>query len=202
MRPPAEFSPAAVSIFDQRVYRAIAAYAWNEPECHPSQETIARDIGCARESVNRAVRRLITAGWLRIKDKRLGRWRNGQRWMHNVYELLAPFAVAATTVKRIVRRSHNTFNKCAQRLANRADHTNHVVGGGGRAGWCSCRWCKPDRGRFTGPSPASVARRRWRPAGPGWREELARRLMRAGRDVNVAYELEDRLAPLPAARAR
>lgn len=185
-----------VSDWEAGIYRAIAAYAWDEAECHPSQETIARDVGCTRESVNRAVRRLIAAGWLAIKERR---WSPRSRWCHNVYELLAPFVVGVATIKRITSRAHNTAKSRARRLQERFDHTNKQWSGRGKPGWCGCGWCKPDRGRFQGPQPLHLARDRLRPAGPGWRDELARRLRRMGRDPDLAYELDDRLDDLPVA---
>ncbi len=125
--------------FDRRVYAAIAAYAFDEATCHPSQEQIAGDLGCWRESVNRSVRRLREAGWLRIVERR---WSRGSRWWHNVYELLAAYAVSVLTLKRITRRAHRR----ARRVGfGRTDHTRW---GGGRQGgrrWCSCGHCKPDR---------------------------------------------------------
>lgn len=167
-----------VSDFDDRVFRAIAAYAWDEAECHPSQETVARDVGCTRESVNRAVRRLRAAGWLTIKEKR---WSPRSDWCHNVYELLAPFVVGVGTIKRIVRRAHSGANRAARRFSERLDHTKSVK----RVGRCRCGWCKPDRGPFNGPSPVHLAQRRWRPANPYWRDDLA-----------VALQVRQALSPL------
>lgn len=158
MLSPAEVQPTAeVSEFDRSVYQGIANYAWNEPECHPSQETVARDIGCARESVNRSVRRLIEAGWLTIKEKR---WSPRKGWCHNVYELHAPYVVGVPTIKRIVRRAHNTAKRRAKRLDSRPDHTNtkcrddlRVGSRRGKPGWCGCAWCKPDKTSTGRPPP-------------------------------------------------
>src|SRR5690349_21553289 len=91
-----------VSPFDQRVYHAIAAYAPDEAECWPSQERIADDLGCCRETVNRSVHRLAKAGWVAIHKER----RKGARWRHNVYELLADYAVSELAMRRITRRAH------------------------------------------------------------------------------------------------
>jgi hypothetical protein len=149
---PAE--PQPVSPRAERTYRAIACYAFDEPVCHPSQETIARDLGCARETVNRDVRELREAGWLRIKERRRG-WHDGEPgWWFNVYELLADYVVGITTVKRIVRRAHNTRKKRQQRLGYRAGHMNTSCGVGrsGR-GWCGCRFCRPDKPKRRKPPP-------------------------------------------------
>src|SRR5687767_10452126 len=104
-------APAPVSSLAERVYRVIAAYAPDEPICFPSQRLIARDVGCTRETANRKVQELIRAGWLRIVDTR---WSFRTGWQHNVYELLAPFAVSALAMKRITRRAHNTARKRAR----------------------------------------------------------------------------------------
>ncbi len=141
---------AEVSEFDRRVYRAIAAYAFDEAECHPSQERIADDLGCARESVSRAVRRLVKAGWLVVRK----RWSWRSRWQHNVYDLLEPYAVSDLAMRRITRRAHNTARKRARRIAARLaanrplrpDHTNPK-------GWCGCGWCKTDRASIRRPPP-------------------------------------------------
>ncbi len=127
---------------DPAVYQAITAYAFDEAECHPSQQQVADDLGRSRESVNRAVQRLVRAGWLRIKEKR---WTPGFRWCHNVYELLAAYVVGDPTIRRIVRRAHGL------RSANRArpggqDHTN-------RGNRCRCWWCKVDRASIRRPPP-------------------------------------------------
>ncbi len=154
-------APAEVRDFDRLVYRAIAAYAPDEPVCHPSQRLIALDLGCARESVNRSVRRLREAGWLRITERR---WSFRSEWCHNVYELLAPYAVSSLAMRRITRRAHNTPKKMARRVRRRRelrvplrpDHTNPK-------GWCGCWACRTDRTsigrpppRLPGPPPLSA----------------------------------------------
>jgi hypothetical protein len=131
-----------VGPFDRRVYQAIAAYAFDEPECHPSQQLIAYEVGCVRETVNRSVQRLVRAGWLRIRK----RWSFRSRWMHNVYELMAPFAVSPLTAKRIIRRAHRRARRVLRNAFARPDHTNPK-------GWvwrgCGCRFCRSRR-----PSPS------------------------------------------------
>lgn len=110
--PPADFTLAPPSYveeighehiteLDRVIYHAIASYAFDEPECWPSQQRIADDLGCRRESVNRAVQRLVKAGWLVIKEKR----RDGARgWLHNVYELLHEFHVSQLATRRLSER--------------------------------------------------------------------------------------------------
>ena len=128
---------------DPAVYQAITAYAFDEAECHPSQQQVADDLGRTRESVNRAVQRLARAGWLRIKEKR---WTPGFRWCHNVYELLAAFVVGAQTIKRIVRRAHRRVSTRFG-LSRAKGHTN-------RGHRCRCWWCKVDRASIRRPPPA------------------------------------------------
>ena len=72
----AELAP--VSARAERTYGAIARYAFGEAVCHPSQELLARDLGCARETVNRDVRELREAGWLEV-EKRPGIWHHGEQ---------------------------------------------------------------------------------------------------------------------------
>lgn len=147
---------AEVSPFDRRVYQAFAAYCFEEPICHPSQQRVADDLGVCRESVNRAVRRLMAAGWMKIIDRR---WSFRTGWKHNLYELLEPFAVSDLAMRRITRRGHNTVKKRARRIAARlrdgaplgAGHTNPK-------GWCSCRWCRTDRTSIRRPPPPVRAR--------------------------------------------
>lgn len=142
----------APSGFDRRVYDAIAAYAWDEAECHPSQSTIARDIGCTREAVNRVIRRLIDAGWLAIIDRR---WSPRTRWVYNVYELYEHFTVGALTIKRVVRRAHRRRNRWAAwqsgTARNGSDHTNAKRS---TPLPCSCGWCVEDR-----PASPEIQRR-------------------------------------------
>lgn len=137
----------ALTPFDRRVYRAIACYAPDEPECCPSQRLIALDLGCCRESVNRSVGRLIRAGWLRIKARR---WSFRSGWLHNVYELLEPFAVSELAMKRLTRRAHRRARRKARERRIRRfggdDHTNPK-------GWCDCRVCRVDLAHIRQPPP-------------------------------------------------
>lgn len=161
MSPPSEVQ-AAVSDLDRRVYAAIACYAPDEAECFPSQRLIALDLGIRRETVNRCVHRLREAGWLVISKRWAGPW---AKWMHNVYELHAEYAVSTLALRRITRRAHRRARQRAWMEGVRArdrsfDHTNREVWGGS----CGCRYCRPDRTgvgrpprRF--PRPVSPLRR-------------------------------------------
>ena len=95
-------------------------------------------MGCARETVNRAVARLVAAGWLAIRKVRRAGW----PWDHNVYELLEPFAVSALTAKRIIRRAHKRARRALRRGAQRPDHTKDEVLGHRRFRTCRCRHCR------------------------------------------------------------
>jgi predicted transcriptional regulator len=134
-----------VGAVDRRVYAAVARYAFDEAEAWPSHDRIAGELGIWRETVTRAVGRLIRAGWMIVKERRWS-WRSG--WMHNVYELLAPFCVSDLAAKAITRRAHNTRRKRLARARARglstnpfgADHPNPK-------GWsdrCSCGACRVD----------------------------------------------------------
>jgi helix-turn-helix protein len=184
---PGDLPLGEVSGFDTGVFKGIASYAWDEAECCPSQARIAHDLGCARESVSRAVQRLIKAGWLRIKARR---WRPGARYWHNVYELLADFRVGELTMKRVIRRAHNTARKRAQRLAGRLDHTNTVRSGRGKPGWCGCRHCTPDRARVKKPPPLPM---RPPPRSATLARRVAKRLQAKGFDPRLADALREGL---------
>jgi DNA-binding transcriptional MocR family regulator len=130
----------------RQVYVAVARYAFDEAEACPSQDRIAGELGLWRETVTKAVGRLIRAGWLIVKEKRWG-WRSG--WLHNVYELLAPYCVSPLAAKAITRRAHSTRRKRLARARARAlaanpfggDHTDSKS----MTLRCSCRSCRPDR---------------------------------------------------------
>ena len=172
-----------VGAFDRRVYRALAAYAFDEPVCHPSQQLIAYEVGCARETVNRAVQRLVEARWLLVWK----RWCYRSRWCHNVYELLAPFAVSPLAAKRIVRRAHRRARRAARKrafagtitLTRRVGLPGVAVGapGAGRMEW---RVQRPP------PLPGSTCERgsdewlRWR-----YGEQRAARMVRVGEAVEA-----------------
>jgi DNA-binding transcriptional MocR family regulator len=135
---PAELRP--VSAYDQRVYRAIAAYAFDESEAWPSQERVADDLGICREQVNRAVRRLEEAGWLEITERRRGR----KGWWHNVYALLAPFVSFAA--QRITKRAHSRTAPISVSPAENSPPPRREK--------CTCWACKPPpRGRPNDRAP-------------------------------------------------
>lgn len=196
-----------VSDFERRVFREYAAHADDDGYCWPSQETIADVLGCWRETVNRRTRSLREAGWMRLVERRQSK---RTKWRHNVYDVLPGLMlcpVSDCARQRVTRRAHARAH--ARRVVEIVRRrTRRGLGGGGDSGpdhtkWtgglgpCRCPSCRPDKGQFTGPRPVDLARRRWRPAGPGWQDQLARRLRRAGFDPEPAYELEHRLDDLP-----
>ena len=61
------------------VYALLLSYAWHNDFCFPGQDTLAKDIGIARGTVNRHVQELAEKGFIRITRKGQGR--------ANLYEL-------------------------------------------------------------------------------------------------------------------
>ena len=41
-----------------RLYTLLLSYAWQEEECFPGQETLAKDMGCTRKSITNALNEL------------------------------------------------------------------------------------------------------------------------------------------------
>lgn len=149
----------------QHIFHAFARYAWNEAECFPSHKTIADEVGCARETVTRKVSLLRAAGQLNIKERR---WSKFTGWTFNVYELLGAFKpIGVPTVKRMVRKAHNTKSKMARRRKDgrgidapctcRIDVPKNTSCScdQGTPGWCGCAWCRPDRAQI-GRAPPRV----------------------------------------------
>ena len=89
---PLDREPDPLSRNEQNVYQALCDHDFDsESVSYPSQATIAKEVGLARQTVNQIIGRLIDKGWLKIVDKRWGRRKHGGRlWLHNVYELLEP----------------------------------------------------------------------------------------------------------------
>jgi DNA-binding transcriptional MocR family regulator len=133
----------AVGALDQRVYAQIARYAFDEAEAWPSHDRIAGELGHCRETVTRAVGRLIRAGWMIVLERRWS-WRS--RWLHNVYELLAPYCVSPLAARAITRRAHNTRRKRLARARARGLATNPFGAGHtnpkGQPDRCSCDGCR------------------------------------------------------------
>jgi DNA-binding transcriptional MocR family regulator len=119
----------------ERVYRAITRYAFGEPVCWPSQQTIADELRCARESVNRAVRRLIRRGLLVILERR---WSRRTGWCFNVYEIHGPINVDPEAARAITRRAHAK----TPRFAGKVTRTSRYG--------CVCKVCAYESGRGLG----------------------------------------------------
>jgi DNA-binding transcriptional MocR family regulator len=87
---------------DRAVLGIIRAHAFHGPTSFPSQALMARELGFARETVTRAVKRLAAAGHITIEKVR----RPGSRWTHNVYTLrrwTRPFRAGLLRVLKAIR---------------------------------------------------------------------------------------------------
>lgn len=72
-----------MSLGERRVLEVLNGHAFHAPECRPSQQLIADQLGCTREYVNRCIRSLSRRGLVTVRKER----RNGCKWQHNVYTL-------------------------------------------------------------------------------------------------------------------
>jgi DNA-binding transcriptional MocR family regulator len=132
------------SILDGRMHDLVCAYDLAENgTAFPSQALLAKDLGVARETVNRSIKRLERAEKLIIRKR--WSWRSG--WQHNVYELLEPpsHPIPERVRRRIVRRAHKRRWLKARvargEVAGKGpDHTNCEA-----VGSCRCRSCQPRR---------------------------------------------------------
>lgn len=103
------------------VLRALRGHCFNGPECHPSQDLLARQTGYTREYINRIIRQLHHAGHLTVRKER----RAGCKWQHNIYTLAvwSP-PLRSRTMERIraaKRRVHTEGNpKPSQRVQPRS----------------------------------------------------------------------------------
>jgi hypothetical protein len=196
-----------MSDVDRETFRAFADYANEDGVCFPAQATIASDLAVCLKTAQRRTRRLIEGGHMRIAERR---WSPFSKHRHNVYELVSldlcpvsPFAH-----RRVTRRAHATDPGRVER-ARRAIRRG-LVGMGcptkgterarTRPRGCRCRACREDRRSLQARDRRLVrerVRQKWRPEGPEWRDELARRLRRAGRDPDMAYELPPFNEPPP-----
>lgn len=96
-----------ITPFEREVYQQLATYCFGEAVCWPSQDLLARDLGCHRLKVNRAIGALERAGWLTRLAKR---WSPLSHWQHNVYELLEPWKPISRWVsERIVERGKRRY---------------------------------------------------------------------------------------------
>jgi hypothetical protein len=216
-REPVVFEPAAdayerdrerMNDVDRETFRAFAAYADDDGVCFPSQATIAADLNVCPKTVQRRARRLIEGGHMRVAERR---WSPFSRHRHNVYELLSLdlCPVSDLAQKRITRRAHERDPGRVERarrvirrgLIGLGCPTKRTDGARARRGPCGCRSCSGARGHRSADSERLrarwLARVRWRPTDPRWREELEARLRRDGRDPLMAWMLESSLDDLP-----
>lgn len=68
-----------VSVGAKLTYAMLLKYAWQNDYCFPGQDRLAEDMGCTRQSVNKFIKELSTAGYLEVVRRGQGR--------PNVYEL-------------------------------------------------------------------------------------------------------------------
>lgn len=122
-------TPQPITDWDRVVFERYWDYDFRETGfAHPSQELVGKDLGRSQSSISRAVKRLTAAGYMRLHEKRWGRYRNGRRWVFHVYELLVPgrprFDGAA---QRIVARARRKKLWTTVSRISSAVHTNHEV---------------------------------------------------------------------------
>jgi DNA-binding MarR family transcriptional regulator len=77
--PNAVLKSDAISSGAKLVYSLLLSYAWHNDFCFPGQDTLAKDIGISRQSVNTHIKELEKKEYIKIK--RLGQGRA------NLYEL-------------------------------------------------------------------------------------------------------------------
>lgn len=77
--PNAVLKSSDISSGAKLVYSLSLSYAWHNDFCFPGQDTLAKNIGISRQSVNTHVKELEKKGFIKIK--RLGQGRA------NLYEL-------------------------------------------------------------------------------------------------------------------
>ena len=55
------------------VYGLLLSFAWSNNEIFPGQQTLARDAGTTRQTINKYIKELERAGYLSIKRRGLGK---------------------------------------------------------------------------------------------------------------------------------
>jgi predicted transcriptional regulator len=55
------------------VYAKLLSYAWNNNPVFPGQETMAREVGSKKSTINKAVKELEEQGWLGIERRGQGK---------------------------------------------------------------------------------------------------------------------------------
>lgn len=71
--PNAVLKNARLSFGAKTIYGLLLSYAWHNNQVFPGQETLARDAGTTRKTVNKYVRELATAGLISVKRRGLGK---------------------------------------------------------------------------------------------------------------------------------
>ena len=64
---------ADLSMGAKLTYAMFLSYAWNNERCFPGQETLAADIGVARQTVNDFIRELRQKGLIEVQRRGLGK---------------------------------------------------------------------------------------------------------------------------------
>ena len=62
----------AVSPGAKLVYAMLLKYAWYNDYCFPGQDTVAKDMGVSRQTVNTHIRELATKGLIAVKRQGQG----------------------------------------------------------------------------------------------------------------------------------
>lgn len=70
-----------ISIGAKATYAVMLSYAWEDDHCFPGQVTLAKKLGSGERSVRRYVKELEKVGYIKIKQRGLGKV--------NYYELYA-----------------------------------------------------------------------------------------------------------------
>ena len=91
-----------LSVTQKLTYIALTSFASRERVCFPSQEAVAKRVGCTRETVNRAIQALIEKGYI-LKEFR----DNGS----------CPYTLLGVTLPHNpVRNSHNPCEKMSHEV--------------------------------------------------------------------------------------
>ena len=133
---------------DERVYRELTTYCFDEAVCFPSQVTIARRLRICRQAVNESIQRMVDRGWLTIRKVR------GDRWDRNEYELLRGYLVSDLANRRITRRAHR----------RQPFMPTSPISVGPSPVWCRCRHCRHEKvkvGKAPRPDWTTARQRRW-----------------------------------------
>lgn len=61
-----------LSAGEKLTYAMLLSYAWQNESCFPGQETLAKDMGCTRQSANGYLKGLKKKGFIEIRRRGLG----------------------------------------------------------------------------------------------------------------------------------